>query len=334
MKLTELNHKNSRGYSKILAEQFGSAPAVDRLTQQQAQVMLTAVQRTLKEYRQLRGAGQLAQSQPYLKAVMVEQALTQRLREMDDLDPDTVRTVQALDRAEKGQTLDPSQTKMLGAVAKKAMGLNENTVMELMAMCKESGIMEGQCSMEEAMARCNECARREGGRQHMMIFPMAERREAARRMCKTMEGRVIREASEIETAQVVLAAQDMVSRVQKMIEEVSEMQFKELPALVDSIKYEMSTEKAQQFQQQAQSSLQSLLQGLQEQKSGLDSALGGLTGQEPGGALPDMSGDQEPGSDMDLGDMGGEETPELPPMPDLGDDEDLGSAESLGRGRK
>lgn len=338
MKLTELNNKNSRNYSKIMENQFGSSLATERLTHEQARVMLTAVTRTLNEYRQMRNSGELAKSQPYLKAIMVEQALRHRLSEMDDMDPDTVRTVQALDRAEKGQTLDPQQTQALGKVAKQALGLNESTVMELMAMCRESGLMEGSCTMKEAMAKCNECARREGGARHMMIFPMAERKEAARRMCKAMEGRMIREASEVETAQVVLAAQDMVSRVQGMIEDVSEMQFKELPALVDSIKYEMSTEKAQQFQQSVQGALQTLLQGLQEQKTALDGALGGLTGQEVGGALPDLDGADMgagPGEELDIDvDATDDLDDELSLDQNLDMDADVGSPESLGRGRK
>jgi hypothetical protein len=41
--------------------------------------------------------------------------------------------------------------------------------------------------------------------------------------------------SEVQQAQVVLAAQDMVDKMQSMLEDTTEMQFKELPALVDSI---------------------------------------------------------------------------------------------------
>jgi uncharacterized protein YllA (UPF0747 family) len=44
-------------------------------------------------------------------------------------------------------------------------------------------------------------------------------------------GNFLRE-SEIQQAQVVLAAQDMVDRVQKMLEDTTEMQFKELPAWI------------------------------------------------------------------------------------------------------
>ena len=39
--------------------------------------------------------------------------------------------------------------------------------------------------------------------------------------------------SEVQQAQVILAAQDMVDNIQSMLEDTTEMQFKELPALVD-----------------------------------------------------------------------------------------------------
>jgi len=39
------------------------------------------------------------------------------------------------------------------------------------------------------------------------------------------ETEVLREASEVQQAQVVLAAQDMVDKMQKMLEEITAMQF-------------------------------------------------------------------------------------------------------------
>ena len=51
--------------------------------------------------------------------------------------------------------------------------------------------------------------------------------------------RRLSEASEVQQAQVVLASKDMVDQVQKMIEDASAMQFKDLPALVDQIRNEV-----------------------------------------------------------------------------------------------
>jgi len=93
--------------------------------------------------------------------------------------------------------------------------------------------------------------------------------------------RRLREAGELQQAQVVLASQDMVDQIQKMIEQVSAMQFKDLPALVDSIRNEVGMEQAQQFNNDSTKTLQGLIQGLQGSKTQLESAQGVLTGQAP-----------------------------------------------------
>jgi hypothetical protein len=93
--------------------------------------------------------------------------------------------------------------------------------------------------------------------------------------------RMVREQSELQQAQVVLAAQDMIDRLQGMLEDISEMQFKDLPALSDSIKSDMGVEQATQFQTAASTAFTTLLQAVQAGKTELESAQGILTGQAP-----------------------------------------------------
>jgi hypothetical protein len=93
--------------------------------------------------------------------------------------------------------------------------------------------------------------------------------------------RMVREQSEIQQAQVVLAAQDMIDRVQGMLEDISEMQFKDLPALADSIKNDMGVEQSQQFQASASAALTQLLAAVQAGKTELEGAQATLTGQAP-----------------------------------------------------
>lgn len=97
---------------------------------------------------------------------------------------------------------------------------------------------------------------------------------------------VIRE-SEVQQAQVVLAAQDMVDKIQDMLEEASEMQFKDLPALCDQIKNEVGMEQSQQFNADATAALSGLIQNLQGARQQLSAALNVVTGQAP--ALPGMA---------------------------------------------
>jgi hypothetical protein len=73
----------------------------------------------------------------------------------------------------------------------------------------------------------------------------------------------------------------MVDKMQGMIEDTTEMQFKELPALVDSIKNQIGADQAAQFNNDAQAALSGLVQNLQGSKQQLEQALGVVTGQGP-----------------------------------------------------
>ena len=107
--------------------------------------------------------------------------------------------------------------------------------------------------------------------------------------------RVITENEEVNRSQVILAAQDMVDSVQKMLEEVSDMLVKEMPALIDSIQSEIGVNEAQAFDQTAGQGLAELNQCLVSVKGQLDQALAGVTG---GQVVDAFDGDV----DMGMGD--------------------------------
>jgi hypothetical protein len=117
--------------------------------------------------------------------------------------------------------------------------------------------------------------------------------------------------SEVQQAQVVLASQDMVDQVQKMSEQISAMQFKDLPALVDQIKNEVGVDQAMQFNTDATAALAGLLQNLQGAKTQLEQALGVVTGQAPQVPGEDISapmpGEEEVAIDAEVPVAGGEE---------------------------
>ena len=139
----------------------------------------------------------------------------------------------------------------------------------------------------------------------------------------------LQEASEVQQAQVVLASQDMVDQVQGMSEDISAMQFKDLPALVDQIKNEVGVDQAAQFNTDATAALSGLLQNLQAAKQQLETALGVVTGQAPVVPGADVTADAGLGGEMpaelpapgeqeiDVTDVGIEE-PEQEPVAGLG----------------
>jgi hypothetical protein len=132
-----------------------------------------------------------------------------------------------------------------------------------------------------------------------------------------MESRRRLKESEVQQAQVVLASQDMVDQVQKMSEQISAMQFKDLPALTDSIKNDMGVDQATAYQSAAAAALTQLLSSVQQGKTALEGAQGTLTGQAPvvpgedpaaDMGMPPEGGDElNPDADMDVPPEGGDE---------------------------
>jgi hypothetical protein len=146
-------------------------------------------------------------------------------------------------------------------------------------------------------------------------------------MAEGRRARRLREASEIQQAQVVLASQDMVDQVQKMSEQVSAMQFKDLPALLDQIRNEVGVDQATQYNADASAALSGLLGNLQGAKQQLEAALGVITGQAP----------QVPGAEMaSAPDMGADMGAELPAPgeEEVADLDAAAQAAGLGRERR
>jgi hypothetical protein len=136
--------------------------------------------------------------------------------------------------------------------------------------------------------------------------------------------RLLRE-SEVQQAQVVIAAKAMVDDIQTMLEEVSTMQFKTLPPLVSEMQNQIGVDQAMQFNADVTKVLANLVQTVQAAKLEMDRALGVVTG-EQSAAAPG----QEPGlgDEIGLGDKPGLDDPELGAEPGL-DDPELGDEPGL-----
>lgn len=153
--------------------------------------------------------------------------------------------------------------------------------------------------------------------------------------------RIVLENEEVEKSQVILAAQDMIDTVQKMYEDINDMLVKELPALVDSIQSEIGVNESDAFNQSASQALTTLNASLQETQTSLKSALGGLTGLGGEDAFaadgPEMDADlgAELGADLDADMEAPAEEPglDLPPIPDLDDEEEAPLA-AAGRAKR
>jgi len=267
MKLTELSApKPSKQIAKVFESYFGSRISFDQLTRGQTAQMLTRVRGVLGEHRSTTARHTSERDPKYLQLVMMEQALSSRLREdnlpiaPDGAAPVAGAAAQPKPAAPGTAAKDP---KVDAAIKKSAAGQTLNP--EEQKLVAGAAMMAAESRLRRAMKRLNE--------------------------------------SEVQQAQVVLAAQDMVDKMQGMLEDVTELQFKELPALVDSIKNQVGMEQAQQFNTDATAALSGLVGNLQGAKQQLDAALNVVTGQAaPGGAIPGAADAAMAGADIGAAD--------------------------------
>ena len=282
MKLNELAVANpTKQAARVFESYFGDRVTFDTIDQTQALNMLRRVRGLVAEHRRTPEFHRSEQNPAYLKLVVMEQALSARIMELD---------------------------------AQPAAGQPNPQAMAMQTAQKRKEIDDQIKQLQDQIRALQQ-------QRNMPATGMAESR------------RQVTE-SEVQQAQVVLAAQDMVDEVQKMSEQVSAMQFKDLPALVDQIKNQVGPDQATQFNGDASAALSALLQNLQASKQQLDQALGVVTGQAPAVPGDDMG--------MDAG-MAGEMPAELPAPgeeeieTDIEVDDPEGSstlATTLGRGRR
>jgi hypothetical protein len=283
---------------------------------------LGRVQKILGETRRTPGFYQSQNNPTYLKLVMLEQALTSRLREAGV--PPIPGTTPA---AAPGTTGTTTATQTPQDAAKQAAATVAATKdPALRAALQKAAKGQSLNPQEQKMVA------------GAALMKQESRLRNAYRMLKE---------SEVQQAQVVLAAQDMVDKMQGMLEDVSELQFKELPALVDSIKNQVGIDQAQQFNTDVSAALTGLMQNLQATKQQLDSALGVVTGQAP--AVPGVPGAGDLGAELgaDLGaaaggapgaeagaELGADLDNDLAAAAAAGNEAEPAPAASLGRARR
>ena len=136
-----------------------------------------------------------------------------------------------------------------------------------------------------------------------------------------------------DSAELVMAAKDMVDRVTGWMEDTAEMQTESMLELADAIRDEMGSEKAEAFTNSIKPALESMYSVMETTRETLTQGVGMLTGEaEPMDAMgaDDMDMDMEPTDDMDM-DMDAE----LPAEDDFGAaDAAAGGEEEAGREKR
>ena len=125
--------------------------------------------------------------------------------------------------------------------------------------------------------------------------------------------------SEVEQARVILAAQDMVDKIQGYIEDISNMRYEDLPAVVDQMRNELGVNHAQNFADASVGVLDTLLTQLNDAKASMEGSMSGITGQAPitADSMDEPVDDMEP-ADAPPADDAADLEPEVDPTDNLG----------------
>ena len=305
MKLQELAASPTKQAAKVFESYFGSRVQLNNINRRQTRNLLSRVRGLIKEHRSTPKFHSSEKNPSYLKLVMLEQVLSAKMHE-DIAGGATVAMGQPTSGSAPTATAQANPNQQ--AALQTAQIQQKKKQIQDQIKIKQKEIAD----LQQAMNNPTMVAAMENRRNHNRLY---------RRLSE----------SEIQQAQVVLAAQDMVDRVQKMLEDVTSMQFKDLPALVDQVKNEVGIEQSAQFNTDANAALGGLVQNLQASKTQLEQALGVVTGQATT-APPGMNalGGEQPPAGAQAPDMG---------IDDLGADLDLDAnletpPASLGRGRR
>lgn len=270
MKLNELAvTRPTQQLAKVFEGHFDQRVQIDSLNRTQLHNMYRQVRGVLSEVRASPARHHSEKNPSYLKLMMMEQALAEKIYE------DEMAASGTTPSAPSGGSPGINPQQAAAMAAKQKMDTVKKLETDLEAKKKEVTDLQNQLNAAKTTTTVQEWRRRAQDNGYYLS-----------------EG-------EVQQAQVVLAAQDMVDKLQDMIEDSTEMQFKELPALVDSIKNQIGQEQAAQFNNDAQAALSGLVQNLQASKQQLEQALGVVTGQGPV-AMPGAEAGMPPGGDMGL----------------------------------
>jgi len=280
--------------------QFAKPLAVSGLSLTESRKLLGKTQTMIVEYKNSGPKARYSEKNPtYLRLRMVEEAVSLHIANLAESFSNEYNS--------GSRTMTPKYVKALRAVAK-GMKLSEAQIKSLKVSPGLRQILENR---KTSIA---------------FIRKIVESRRAGKQALN--EG-------EIDSAQTTLAAQDIADQIQTMIEKFADIQYKELPALHDSIRNSKGVEEAQEFNASLLDSLSTLTQALESAKMDVNNAVAQLTGQELSLGDGDLDMDNIEGDvdiDADLS-MGGDEG--------LGDEFDMDFEEEpdtdmidMGRGRR
>lgn len=299
MRLGDMNNITAEKLNEDMAARVGwNFGDLTRLTVAQASAMLETVDNKLAVYKTSSKLHESEKSATYNGLMLAKQVLETFMSEVDN--PYAVGMAQAMkstgDKPPLKKSTIKKAHKIAKAVAKESVEVNEagytaaerqvdqtfNTVMDrLLAMAKvmrEDGALAvniegigGDASYLRDAYKGILSAYDDVEEAHYGAMGHLHMDESAAQ--GVME-------DEVGQAESLMAAQDMVDRIQGMLEDVGEMINEELPPLTDSLRRSNGADAAAAFNQQTSGALNALMDAVRSAREAMAGAVGTLTGDE------------------------------------------------------
>jgi len=317
MKLTDIQPKTDAKFiSRVINNYFASKVDVPALKEGNARTMLTKVKALINETKSTHKFHTSEKSPAYLQLLLMEQALQSQLKEYgadsSRYQSGTAYTSPTSSVMADIKPEDDKEDDMEEDVKEAEMPMPQDFVPEpvVAQTIKDLGpgldpMANGFYDLAYGKLLSNYLAQEtpEIKKKFQISWNLAwakQMRELYSREYGGYQKRPVKEdkltESEVETAQVVLAAQDMVDKIAGWTEDVADMQYKDLPGLVEMMRNEVGVNEAQAFLDAQTATLTTLLDSLEQAKTEATTAMAPLTGEQ---AVDPSEFSKEP--DLDAG---------------------------------
>lgn len=308
MELNDLNYRSrSQKLNNLLDTRFGFQLELDKVTEKSAVQMIRHAENEMSTVKENVSAYQA--DKKYLAAKLAKDcleawAIEKNLNINEAADEEESRFKPNDGKIDPAQK-DPKNTSQRNTALRALVGpTNYAKARRALDMYKKgqtvppvlmTSLMPIMDMVDEIMA---------SGMANTRMLQMIDKR--AKKSLGIAESKQINEG-EMENAELVLAAKDMVDRIQGMLEDVGEMMNEDLLPLTDSIRDEMGNEKAEAFMNATKGTLEAFMSAVTTARSDMDNASRILTGTAEAtpvdmsaGGDDEMSLDMEPDADADL----------------------------------
>jgi len=292
MKILDLSvQTTSKNIGSLVESYFGKKVDFSSLTERQTKKMLKKATRTLKEYKMSSKRHNSETDKSFLQLMFVAESLAKHLKEMDapvqtaikPNSPEAKKIQQSATKAANGQAVTGDDAKKLAATAELNQDDTDTPDPEKDQILKKA--KQGQTVSGEQAKKLSA----------MLTTEDDKLEETFKNLYKDF----VVESTDVDQAQVVLAAQDMVDSVQDMLEKISKMKVEELYPLNDSITAVLGSDKAQAFSSNANETLQAVLDALETARQDMSGAVAALTGDDiPDSFAQNVDSNADEGSDM------------------------------------